>query len=170
MISRRVVRAAATAALLALAGAWSAAGHAESLLVIQGELVQGQLALAQPFTVPGAGTVNVTLTDLGWPAPLASLTFSATTPTAVMASLPSAGQTSFTVGGTGVYDAVIDAVASPQALLNLGEFSLNVDFTAAVPLPAASLLMLSGLGCLALFLLGRTRGETPGLERMRPAS
>lgn len=169
-MTRRRVAHTAAAALLALTGLSSAASHAETLLVIPGQLVQGQLALAQPFTVPGAGTVSVRLSDLNWPAALASLTFAATTPTAVVASLPGAGQTSFTVGNAGLYDAVVDAVASPQALLNLGEFSLTVDFTAAVPLPATSLLMLSGLVCLALFLLRRARGETLNPARMQPAS
>ena len=169
-MTRRTGAHTAGAALLALAGLSSAASHAETLLVIPGQVVQGQLALAQPFTVPGAGTVSVTLTDLNWPAALASLTFAATTPTAVVASLSGAGQTSFTVGSTGLYDAVVDAVASPQALLNLGEFSLTVNFTAAVPLPPTSLLMLSGFGCLALFLLGKSRGETPNPGRMQPAS
>lgn len=167
MTDRRVARGAG--ALLTLAGAWSIAGHAEQLLAVS-PLVHGSLATATPFTIPGAGTVTVKLTDLNWPTKLASLTFAATTPTAVVASLASAGQTSFQVGSSGVYDAVVDAVASPQSFLNLGWYSLTIDFTAAVPLPPTALLMLSGLLCLALAALRRERGETLSAEHARRAS
>jgi hypothetical protein len=158
MTEHRSARCSVTA-LLTLAGAWSTAGYAEQLLAVS-PLVQGSLASATAFNVPGAGTVTVTLTDLDWPAKLQSLTFAATTPTAVVASLASAGQTSFGVGSAGVYDAVVNAVASPQSFLNMGWYSLTIDFAAAVPLPPTALLMLSGLGCLAGVMLGRGRGNT----------
>ncbi len=127
-------------------------------------LVHGYLASATPFSVPAAGTVTVTLTDLNWPTKLASLTFAATTPTAVLAGLASAGRTSFTVGSSGVYDAVVDAVASPQSFLDLGWYSLTIDFTAAVPLPPTVLLMLSGIACLALVAFGKRVGRNPRCE------
>jgi hypothetical protein len=156
----------AAAALLLVAGTWSVAGHAVQLLV-DSPIVYGSLASAKPFSVPGAGTVTVTLSDLGFTAKLASLTFSATTSTAVVTSLPSAGQTSFTVGAAGLYAAVVDAVATPTGSLDLGQYSLVIGFTAAVPLPPAALLMLSGLGCLALLTRAGGLGRNPRVEVVR---
>lgn len=147
MNDRRGIRRAA-AALLTLGGVWSITGHAEILLVST-PLVQGSLASATPFSVPGAGTVTAILSDLDWPARLASLTFAATTPTSVLASLNGPGQVSFNVSGPGVYSAVVGAVASPTSFLGLGWYSMTVDFAPAVPLPASVWLLLSGLGCLA---------------------
>ena len=148
MNDRRVIRCAA-AALLVLGGGWSVAGHTEQILAVT-PLVHGSLATVTPFSLPGAGTVTVVLADLDWPQKLASLTFAATTPTAVLANLSGPGTTSFKVGSSGTYDAVVDAVASPQSFLDLGWYSMTIDFTPAVPLPSTALLTLSGLCALAV--------------------
>lgn len=157
MSDRGGVRGAAAALLLAAVGACSGAARAEQLLAVS-PLVHGSLASATPFEVPAAGTVTVILTDLNWPQKLASLSFAATTPTAVLAGLAGPGVTSFTTSSAGVYDAVVDAVASPQSFLNLGWYSLRIDFAAAVPLPPTAWLILSGIACLALAGL-RTRAR-----------
>jgi hypothetical protein len=151
MRNRRGVRRTAVV-LLTLAGFWSTTGHADQTLLATSPVVQGSLASATPFSVPGAGTVTAILTDLDWPTKLASLTFAATTPTSVLASLPGAGQVSFTTSGAGVYSAVVGAVASPSGLLDLGWYSLTIGFAPAVPLPASAWLLLSGLGALAVTL------------------
>jgi hypothetical protein len=143
-------------ALLTLAGLWSMTGHAEQILLATTPLVQGSLASATPFSVPGAGTVTATLVDLGWPAKLASLTFAATTPTSVLATLPGPGQVSFNTSAPGVYSAVVGAVASPSGFLDLGWYSLTIGFAPSVALPPSAWLLLSGLGALALAL--RRRG------------
>lgn len=142
-------------ALLILAGLWSMTGHAEQILLVATPLVQGSLASATPFTVPGAGTVTAILSDLDWPAKLASLTFAATTPTSVLASLNGPGQVSFKVSSPGVYSAVVGAVASPTSFLDLGWYSLTIDFAPAVPLPASAWLLLSGLASLGVTTLRR---------------
>ncbi len=142
------------AAVLACMAAWSLAGHAETLLVST-PLVQGSLATATAFSVPGAGVVTITLADLDWPTKLASLSFAATTPTAVLASLAGPGQTSFTTSAAGIYSAVVDAVASPSGLLDLGWFSLTINYTSSVPLPASVWLLLSSLGWLAAICRGK---------------
>jgi hypothetical protein len=139
-----------TVALLSLAGLWSMTGHAEQILLMATPLVQGSLASATAFSVPGAGTVTATLTDLAWPAKLASLTFAATTPTSVLASLPGSGQISFNTSAQGIYSAVVGAVASPSGFLDLGWYSLSIGFAPAVPLPASGWLLLSGLGAVAV--------------------
>jgi hypothetical protein len=130
-------------------------GHAEQILLVATPLVQGSLASATPFSVPGAGTVTATLTDLAWPAKLASLTFAATTPTSVLASLPGPGQVSFNTSAQGIYSAVVGAVASPSGFLDLGWYSLTIGFAPAVPLPASAWLLLSGLAGLGVALLRR---------------
>jgi hypothetical protein len=146
-----------TVALLTLAGLWSMTGHAEQILLVATPLVQGSLASATAFSVPGAGTVTATLTDLSWPDKLASLTFAATTPTSVLASLPGQGQISFNTSAQGIYSAVVGAVASPSGFLDLGWYSLSIGFAPAVPLPATGWLLLSGLGALAVTLRQRRR-------------
>jgi hypothetical protein len=108
--------------------------------------------------VPGAGAVTAILSDLDWPAKLASLTFAATTPTSVLASLNGPGEVSFNVSGPGVYSAVVGAVASPTSFLNLGWYSMTIEFAPAVPLPASAWLLLSGLVSLGVTLL---RNGTP---------
>jgi len=125
------------------------AAHAEQILQ-ETPLVQGALATATPFSVTGPGMVTVTLSDIVWPDRLASLTIAATTPNAVLASLSGPGTVSFKVTGAGVYDAVVGAVAGSSSFLNLGWYSLNIDFAPAVPLPQSAWLLLSALAALWL--------------------
>jgi hypothetical protein len=127
---------------------WSVSGRAEQLLVST-PLVVGSLASDTAFSVSGAGTVTVILSDLGWPDKLANLTFAATTPSAVLANMTGTGEISFQVSGAGIYNAVVGAVASP-GFLDLGWYSMTIDFAPAVPLPASGLLLGSALGALAL--------------------
>ena len=139
--------------LLALAALWSVPSHADQVLLETSPLVQGFLASATPFTVSAPGTVTVTLTDLDWTQKLASLTFAVTTPGSVLDSMSAAGQSSFTVSTAGVYSAVVGALAAPASpgSLAIGWYSLNISFAPAVPLPASSWLLLSGvIGLIAL--------------------
>src|SRR5215470_4587795 len=108
--------------VLGVAGIFCLPAHADEMLLQSTPLVVGSLASVTAFAVSGPGTVTVTLSDLGWPDKLASLTFAATTPTGVLTTLSGAGQTSFKVTSAGVYDAVVGAVAGP-GFLDLGWYS-----------------------------------------------
>ena len=157
----------ACTALLSFVAAWSSSARADQLLLQATPLVQGSLASVTAFAVSGPGTVTVTLSDLGWPDKLASLTFAATTPTGVLATMTGAGRISFTVSTAGIYDAVVGAVASP-GFLSLGWYSLGISFApAAVPLPGAGWLLLSALAAGAL--LGRRRSHPLAAPAPRPA-
>ncbi len=146
-------------ALAACAGLWGFPAAAEEVLLETTPLVQGSLATVTPFDVTSPGTVTVILADLAWPEKLASLTFAATTPNAVLATLGGPGEVSFKVSKPGIYDAVVGAIASP-GFLDLGWYSMTVEFApAAVPLPAGAWLLLSGLGALVCTL--RRRGALP---------
>jgi len=140
-----------TLAFLLLAGSFCIRGFAE-VIYESSPVVDGRLVTSTTFSVPGAGTVTAVLSDMGWPEPLASLTFAATTPSTVLASMSGAGDISFKVGGPGIYSAVVGAVASPNSLLDLGWYSMTIAFTPAVPLPGSAWLLLCGLGALALTL------------------
>ncbi len=148
------------AVLLTLIGACSRPARADQVLLEATPLVQGSLASVTSLDVSGPGTVTVTLSDLGWPDKLASLTFAATTPTGVLATLSGAGRISFTVSTAGIYDAVVGAVASP-GFLGLGWYSLCITFAPSVPLPGGGWLLLSALAACALLWRGRRELPTP---------
>lgn len=132
-------------AILAVAGLWSTAGHAE-MLFAQTTLITGSQSIVSSFDAPGKGTITIRLGDLDWPDPLADLSLAATTATSVLARLAGVGTVSFDVGTAGMYSAVVAGTVAPDSLFDLGMYSLRVDFAPAVPLPPSTLLLLSGLG------------------------
>jgi hypothetical protein len=143
-------------AVLAVAGLWSTAGHAEMLLA-GSTLITGSQTIVTSFEAPGKGTVTIDLGDLAWPDKFSSLSFAATTTSSVLARMAGVGEVSFDVGASGWYSAVVSAVVAPDGLFNLGMYSLRVDFAPAVPLPPGTLLLLSGLGG----IVAAWRGKRP---------
>ena len=53
--------------LLAAVRSAMAPAHADTILLERSGLIGGAETVVTPFSVPGAGTLTVTLTDLGWP-------------------------------------------------------------------------------------------------------
>lgn len=148
-------------ALVALAGAPHA--RADNILLAQTTLVNGSVSTVDSFTAPGAGTVSVSLDSLNWPAPLSSLSFSATSASQVMASWNGTGLSSnvatFNVTG-GTYFTHILATAGGS--LDVGLYSMLLTFTPSgspppVPLPGSGWLLLTG----ALVLGGLVRAIRP---------
>lgn len=111
------------------------------------EMIKGTDGILLPFEVSGAGTVSVTLTDLGWPAQFSTLSFAALSSTTVLTQLSTPGSLTFELTGAGKYFAAVYGVADPA--FGVGIYSLNLSY-APVPLPAAPLLLISGLGLLTL--------------------
>lgn len=143
-------------ALLAVAGLWSTAGHAE-MLFANSTLVSGSQTLVSSFEAPGKGTITIDLADLVWPDKLSSLSFAAATTSAVLGRMSGAGEMSFDVGSSGWYSAIVSATAAPDGLFGMGMYSLRVDFAPAVPLPPSALLLLSGLAG----IVAAWRGKRP---------
>ena len=136
--------------------ALAAAPHAraDSILLAQTTLVSGTVSTVDSFTVPTAGTVNVSLQNLNWPAELSALSFSATSTSQVFASLNGSGVTSD--GGTfnvaaGTYFTHVMATAG--GALDIGLYSMLLTFspnsTPPMPLPASGWMLLTGLFVLA---------------------
>ncbi len=142
-------------AFTAVAGLWSAAGHAEMLLA-QATLISGTEASVASFNVPTAGTLTLQLTDLVFPEKLSSLTYALTTATSVVAGLTPTGMTNagtsivYNVSGPGMYSAVVAGTVASDSKFNLGMWSLKVDFVSSVPLPASAWLLLSALAGFAV--------------------
>jgi hypothetical protein len=120
------------------------------------EMITGTDSIVLPFVVPGgitAGSVTVTLADLGWPGLMSSLSFAATTSTSLLGQLDGPGSLTFSISGPGSYFATVYGVADPS--FGAGLYSLNLSY-APVPLPAAAWLLMSGL----VLLRARRRKET----------
>jgi hypothetical protein len=115
-------------------------------------LITGRHTTLESFLVPLAGTVTITLRDLVWPDPFATLSLALTDSHATLAQLAAPGAVSFDVSGPGKYFAFVFGQA--QGALNMGLYSIHVSLApsvAPVPLPAAAWLMLSGFaGLLSL--------------------
>jgi hypothetical protein len=131
---------------LALAGADPAG--ASTVLSTTTE-VFGSATAVYSFDAPSAGTLNVQLTDLGWPTRLASLTATIYSPLSSLGSLSAAGDLTVLLSGPSDLSAFISAQA--QGALNLGLYSLDITFspsTSPVPLPSPGLLLTCGVGIL----------------------
>ena len=117
--------------------------------VARTEMISGTDSIVLPFVVQGgmpAGSVTVTLSDLGWPGLFSSLSFAASTSTSLLAQLSAPGSLTFEIGGAGIYFATVYGVADPN--FGSGLYSLNLSY-APVPIPAAGWLLLSALALLA---------------------
>jgi hypothetical protein len=163
---RRLLLGAATGAGLALAlGAAPARVVADTLspdvLLTQSTLVINQQSDVYDFTVPGPGTLTLQLDDLTWPDPLSSLMFSLDSAQSVLGWVASAGELTLSMAHGGSY--FVDVTGVAGGALDLGLYSLQVDFYpqgTPVPLPAAWVLMLCGLGVLGGARLVRMRNES----------
>ena len=125
------------------------AARAETVLVDTSTLVSSTQTYVFPFTVTGPGTVEVILTDLAWTEQFNALALAITTANDILQQLSQAGALTFKVGNAGQYYALVTGAAG--GLIKLGLFGLHVRYhppTPTVPLPAAALLLLSGLGAL----------------------
>jgi len=115
------------------------------------------------FSVEIPGTYELVLTDYGWPEnPLADLSLLLSTSSSVLGSLGQTGALRFfAAAGNHFVQARADA-GSPAAI---GLYGIDVTLVNPVPLPAASLLLLSGLLALAVVLQRRDPREAgPALQ------
>ncbi len=139
-------------ALACIAGAPFA--QADTVLLSESPTFSGSQSYVYSLTAPGAGAINVTLTDLKFPAALGDLSFAFTTAAGVLQTLEGEGALSFDIAEAGKYYAVVSGTGLGK--FSLGQASVSVLFAAlnpptAVPLPGALALLLSGLGGVAGF-------------------
>lgn len=142
----------------------AAPASADTILATETNLVSGTQSMVQAFTVPTAGTVTVTLTNIAWPQALTALNFVASTSSQVLTSWDAlaSGSETFSVSGAGTYYAHVTGTAGGP--LALGLYSMTLSFVSAVapvPLPAGSGLLLGGL----VMLLGAAALRRPNGQR-----
>jgi hypothetical protein len=138
--------------------------NADTILVEASPLISGTRSDVYTLSAPTAGSVTVSLANLGWPDRLASLSFALATSSGVLQTFSGESQQTFDLGSAGTYYAIVTGKA--QGHWDLGMYSLRMSFSAlgegpgpgpVVPLPAAVWLMLSGLAG----MFGLTRRKQP---------
>ena len=154
---RSALKLALVAPLAVAALATAPHAYADTILLAQTTLVNGNVSTVDSFTAPTAGTVTVSLQSLNWPASLNALSFSATSASQVLASWNGTGLSS----NTSTFDVAAGTyfthvMASAGGILDLGLYSMMLTFSPnapAVPLPASGWMLLTGI----FVLVGLTR-------------
>jgi len=126
--------------------------QAENVLA-KSTMVSGIQSNRYEFNAPGPGTLSVTLTDMTWPERLTSLTADLYSPTSVLGKVGGDQSVNFEINSQGLFAAVIFATAGNNLGLNMGSFSVSIDYRTSapeVPLPPAVTALLTGLALLGL--------------------
>jgi hypothetical protein len=132
----------------------STVAGASSVLYDNAGFVHGQQTFEQTLDLSGPGVLTVSLSNISWPETLTSLDFLLTTSAGPVGPSMGAGTQTFQVDGGRLFALWFgQAAEGPQDPFNLGVYGLKIVFQPyappAVPLPATSLLLLSGLALLA---------------------
>ena len=134
---------------------------ADELVLSDVGVITGTENPVYSLSAPGAGTFEVTLSDLVWPQPLEAVDLTATSATGVLGSMTHTGTMTFSVAQAGTYYAHLAAQATP-GLFDVGAYDLKVMFqpiAGPAPLPPAGWLLLSGL--VAFVGIARVRRHLP---------
>jgi hypothetical protein len=117
---------------------------AENLLA-QSTLVINQQANVYSFSAPGPGTIYVSLQDVLWPTPLASLGMSLNSTNGVLGTMNVEGEMDLVLSKGGAY--YVDVSGKAGGSLDVGLYSLQVTFVpqGAVPLPGTLALVLGSM-------------------------
>ena len=135
--------------IAALAGMRPAA--AAEVLYDGAGFVQGQQSFVQSFNITGPGTLTITMSNIAWPAPLASLNVVLGTAGGLMGPEMGVGSETFNVNSGVIFAQWFGTAQGP---LDIGVYSMKIVFQpngTVVPLPAPILLLASGLLLLALW-------------------
>jgi hypothetical protein len=111
--------------------------------------MQGTQSFTDSFNLASPGTLTITLGNVGWPLPLASLNLLMSSASGVLGPEMGAGVATFNVNAGNVFAQWFGTAQGP---LNAGVYSLEIQFQPIggnpVPLPTSIALFLSGLGLL----------------------
>jgi hypothetical protein len=132
-----------------------------TVLYSDSPMVQGSADTLTTLSVPGAGELFLTLTDLDFPSPFSSLKFSLTDTAGALVGFADPG--TLTLDLTKPTTLYADVIATTQAGTEAGLYNLTATFLDAspVPLPASGLLLGGGIA-LALFIKRRHKVAQPG--------
>ena len=134
-------------AMACIAGLTAAAPGARASEVLYDSIgfLTGQQSGSESFTVDGPGTLVVTLSDLSWPMPLASLDMLVSTPQSVLGPETGPGTETFHI--TAAENIIAQWFGTAQGSMDAGVYGLKVEWTptSTVPLPASLALFASGL-------------------------
>lgn len=124
--------------------------NADTVLYDGSGFMRGTQSFSDTFNLTAPGTLTVTLSNVAWPQPLASLNFLLSTDNGMMGPEVSAGTYSYNIVAGG--NVFAQWFGTAQGPLNAGVYSLKIDFQPLggmpVPLPASAVLLLSGLAML----------------------
>lgn len=132
--------------------------------------LQGTQSFSDSFTLSSPGTLTVTLGNVNWPQPLASLQLLMSSASGTLGpemSATTSTTSTFTVGSGEVF---AQWFGTAQGSLNAGVYSLEIQFQPngssgnPVPLPTSIALLLSGLG----LLIWQRRIKVPDTDRTMP--
>ncbi len=132
---------------------------APQVLLNESLLVEGDNSTISDLTVPGAGELFLTLTDLQFPWSLPNVSLSVMEPNAsvpgseLLGDLSNPGTVSFNVSQATTLFADVGWTTNPSQ--NSGLFNLTATFVAATPVPIPQHIILTVAGL--LLLLGMTR-------------
>jgi len=110
--------------------------------------ISGTQSFVDTFYVGSAGTLTVTLSDTGWPAPIQGLDFFVTSANTVLAPVTGPGTD---VIGVGPGTISVHWFGQASGPLQLGLFGIDLQFqpgAVPVPLPTSLLLLVSALAAM----------------------
>jgi hypothetical protein len=136
-------------AAAAISGFCSGNARAETVIYNSASLIQGEGAFTDTFQVTTPGTLTLTLTNIPWLDTVSNLNAFVSTSSGMLKGLAGTGSETMELG-PGTYYA--HWFGDAQGTFNEGVLGVNIEFqpsVTTVPLPAAWLLLLCGLGMLA---------------------
>jgi hypothetical protein len=144
------------AALAAFGMAKAPEARADMMLLSNTTMVTGTQTAVLSFTAPSDGYVTATLKNLDWQQKLSSLGFQATSGLNVLESWTSSADSKTETFKVTAGNYFAHILATTPDKMEVGLYSLNLSFSpSAVPLPASSVLLLTGI--FGLFLVSRHR-------------
>jgi hypothetical protein len=121
-------------------------------------MITGQQTITDSFSISGPGVLTVSLQDMTFPSPLASLNLVVGNPQGLLGPEMGAGTVSFKIGGP--EQLYVQALATAEGPLDSGVYGLNVMFAPTAPVPLATSIAFLASG-LTLFAWQRRQRRSP---------